>query len=53
MEPDEMQALIKPAIMKLRSGAALASGEPCKQRPSSFNRRRPWSGCLVAHSPRS
>jgi thiol:disulfide interchange protein len=30
MEPDEMQALIKPAIMKLRSGAALAAGEPCK-----------------------
>ena len=30
MEPDEMQALIKPAIMKLRSGGALATGEPCK-----------------------
>jgi thiol:disulfide interchange protein len=30
MEPDEMQALIRPPIGKLRSGAALASGEPCK-----------------------
>jgi thiol:disulfide interchange protein len=30
MEPDEMQTLIKPAIMKLRSGSALAATEPCK-----------------------
>jgi len=30
MEPDEMQRLLKPAILKLRSGSALAAGEPCK-----------------------
>jgi thiol:disulfide interchange protein DsbD len=30
MEPDEMQALIKPAIRRLRSGGALAANERCK-----------------------
>ena len=31
MEPDELIPLLKPAILKLRAGGALASGEPCKQ----------------------
>jgi thiol:disulfide interchange protein DsbD len=30
MEPDEMQQLIKPAILRLRSGNGLASGQDCK-----------------------
>jgi thioredoxin:protein disulfide reductase len=30
MEPDELMTVIKPAIVQLRSGTALASGEPCK-----------------------
>jgi thioredoxin:protein disulfide reductase len=30
MEPDEMQSLLKPAILQLRSNTALAAGEPCK-----------------------
>jgi thiol:disulfide interchange protein DsbD len=30
MEPDELMTVLKPAIMKLRSGSALASSEPCK-----------------------
>jgi hypothetical protein len=30
MEPDEFMTVLKPAIMKLRSGSALASSEPCK-----------------------
>jgi thiol:disulfide interchange protein len=30
MEPDEMQSFLQPAILKLRSGSALAAGEPCK-----------------------
>jgi thioredoxin:protein disulfide reductase len=29
MGPDELTALLKPAIQKLRSGGTLASGEPC------------------------
>lgn len=29
MEPDELQALLNPAIQKLRSGVTLAAGEPC------------------------
>jgi thiol:disulfide interchange protein DsbD len=30
MEPEEMLKVLKPAIVKLRSGGALAAGEPCK-----------------------
>jgi thioredoxin:protein disulfide reductase len=30
MAPDEMIEILKPAIMKLRAGSALATGEPCK-----------------------
>jgi thiol:disulfide interchange protein DsbD len=30
MEPDELMTILKPAILKLRSGSALAAGEPCK-----------------------
>lgn len=30
MEPDELEPLLKGAIGKLRAGATLASGEPCK-----------------------
>ncbi len=30
MEPEELVTVLKPAITSLRSGSALASGEPCK-----------------------
>jgi hypothetical protein len=30
MEPEELLDVLGPAITKLRSGAMLASGEPCR-----------------------